>query len=131
MLDWKKIKQVNKSIPAFLVGIFQIDDYRNINSISIKIWERADSNFPYLGECEYAFWGPDQADPYKSTNPSKSIEAAFNEALAGITFYDSEKFPNDVVFFEKNGTYIDGNGKEVTLTEIQNRIKKYRQKNNS
>lgn len=129
MINWNKIRKIGECFPSFLAGEFKIDDYRGLNSISIKIWESPNLSKPYTGECEYSFWGPKQTGSYSSMHPQATIEDAFNDALSGITSFDSKEFPNEVVFFEKhtpNGSiYYDGNGQEVSLDEIMKRQEEY------
>ncbi len=129
MINWEKIRKINDCFPRILVGEFNIDSYRGLNSISIRIWEDLNLSSHYVGECEYAFWGPNQVGSYSSMHPQNTIEEAFNDALSGLTSFDSNDFPNEVVFFEKhmqNGNiYYDGNGNEVSLDEIIKRRNNY------
>lgn len=125
MINWDKIRKIDDWLPSFLVGEFKIDGYRGLNSISIKIWENPNLSKPYIGECEFGFWGPKQASPYSSMHPQNTIEDAFNDALLGLTSFDSKDFPNEVVFFEKHtpsgSVYYDGNGEEISYDEITKR----------
>lgn len=129
MINWDKIRKIDNYFPSFLAGEFKIDGYRGLTSISIKIWENPNLSKPYTGECEYGFWGPKQAGSYSSMHPQDTIEDAFNDALFGLTSFDSKDFPNEVVFFEKHTTngsiYYDGNGEEVSFDEIMKRREKY------
>ena len=122
MINWDKIQKIDDYFPSFLVGEFKIDGYRGLNSISIKIWENPNLSKPYTGECEFSFWGPKQANSYCSMHPQNTIEEAFNDALFGLTSFDSKEYPNEIVFFEKHTTngsiYYDGNGEEVSLNEM-------------
>lgn len=129
MINWAKIRKIDDYYPRVLIGEFKIDSYRGLNSISIKIWEDPNLSRHYVGECEYAFWGPKQTGAYSSMHPQNTIEEAFNDALLGLTSFDSKDFPNEVVFFEKhtaNGKiYYDGNGEEVSFDEIMKRRDDY------
>ena len=129
MVNWAKIRKIDNFYPCFLIGEFKIDRYRGLDSISIKIWENPNLSSRYTGECEYSFWGPKQAGSYMSMHPKDTIEEAFNDALFGLTSFDSKDFPNEVVFFEKHtekgSIYFDGNGEEISLEEIKKRRDNY------
>lgn len=68
------------------------------------------------------FWGPDQADSYRDLHSYPTIQQALVFSINEIRHNDNPAYPNDLVFWRSdNGTYFDGNGKQVTIKEIQER----------
>lgn len=76
----------------------------------------------FTGKCNFAFWGPDQFDPYRDLHSYPSVEQALYFSINGIRHNDNPDYPNDLVFWRSdNGNYFDGNGRQVTIKEIQER----------
>ena len=62
--------------------------------------------------------GPGQFDPYRDLHSYPSVEQALHFSINGFRQNDKPDYPNDLVFWRSdNGTYLDGNGKEVTIKE--------------
>ena len=106
-----------------LVTTFFISYYRAPKDLKVEIFQSI-KNGKFTGKCNYAFWGPDQHDPYRDLHSYPSIEQALLFSINGIRHNDNPGYPNDSVFWRSdNGTYFDGNGKQVTIKEIQERRK--------
>lgn len=135
MIDWNRIKNQNDLEIYSQEAILQVSGYRKVNSFTVQVFQNSTTG-NYFGECEYYFWGPDQATPYyPGMRLYETIEDAFNNALDGFTRFDNVEYPNEVVFLEKkiNGekVYIDGNGDSVTYEEAQSRRDIYRENRNT
>lgn len=79
----------------------------------------------YMGFCNYGIWGPDQASPYKSIRPSKTVEEAYNDALQGIIAFDSAKIPDELMLWVGDDDKIfDGTGMEISQAEAYERRSK-------
>ncbi|MBI5249094.1 MAG: toll/interleukin-1 receptor domain-containing protein [Desulfomonile tiedjei] len=122
-----EIREVTRLVESLFVSY-----HRAPNDLKIDVIEFAEGS--YYGLCNYGFWGPEQATPYKSLHPQTSVNDALNDALRGIHAFDSADYPNDLVFWvEDDDRIIDGNGQEITFHEAHNRrssnIKAFRKTN--
>jgi hypothetical protein len=104
-----------------LVTIYYIKYYRAPKDLKVEILQSLKDGM-FTGKCNYAFWGPDQFDPYRDSHSYPSVEQALHFSINGFRQNDKPDYPNDLVFWRSdNGTYFDGNGKQVTIKEIQER----------
>lgn len=140
-IDWKKITG-NKNITEFsrIVETCYVTPKRNTGlKIKIEVLEYPEGYHPggnYKTKVSHLIWTPDQKSPYTSTDQKESIAEAINASIAGLYEYDSDKFPNDVVFYVaedihricKYLDYIDGNGNSVTEKEAKKRRSDWREK---
>lgn len=120
---WEDVELVDQYVA-------KIEQYRNITDMEVSIIYHPDNPLNlYEGICNYSFWGPSQAGPYRSIHGCDSKEAAFEDAISGLRSYDKEEYPNEVVFFVKlkggEVIYLDGNGDQVSLDEANERRRKY------
>lgn len=110
-----EIVEVNR-----LVETFSINYHRAPRDMRVNIVEY-DNNW-FFGFCNYGIWGPDQADPYKSSNPKKTVIDALNDALDGIRTFDSATIPNRLIFWVSDDDIIyDGNREKITRMEAEHR----------
>ena len=106
-----------------LVTTFYISYNRAPKDLKVEILQSF-KNGLFTGKCNYAFWGPDQADPYRDLHSYPSVEQALAFSINGIRHNDNPDYPNDLVFWSSDGgTYFDGNKMQVTIKEIQERRK--------
>ncbi len=104
---------------------FNVYYFRAPQDLIIEIYQHNEKN--YYGYSNYAFWGPDQATPYRSMHPQSTVQEALNDALLGLEAFDSSEYPDELVFFVTDNDIIyDGTGALITMEEAINR----RSKNN-
>lgn len=132
MINEKRLESFN--IPRHKiteVTLFEIEKYREIDDIEIIVFPTNGSQArSYQGVCNYSFWGPRQATPYKSLHGQDTIEFAIRDAFSGIKNFDEAEYPNECVFFVRiigNETiYINGNGEQVSLNTVHEEHNKFR-----
>jgi hypothetical protein len=108
-----------------VVAIFHVAYRRAPGDFRVEVIE--DENGSFVGSTNYAFWGPDQGQPYKSEHAKDSIDGALHDALEGVIQFDNNAYPDDVIFWEADdGTLYDGTGKKVSLSEAYKRRDDYR-----
>ena len=104
-----------------LVTTYYIKYYRAPKDLKVEILQSLKDGM-FTGKCNYAFWGPDQFDPYRDLHSYPSVEQALHFSINGFRHNDNPDYPNDLVFWRSdNGNYFDGNGRQVTIKEIQER----------
>lgn len=119
--DFDKIIQ----LPALqevsrLKETFHISYHRAPKDILVEIIQLNEKY--YYGVCNYGFWGPEQATPYKSMHPQSTISDALNDAIEGIDAFDSAEYPNELVFWVSDDDIIyDGNGLKISKDEAYKR----------
>lgn len=123
------IKNAALGVISRLIEKVFIEYHRAPNDLCIDVIEY--SNGYCIGVCNYAFWGPDQATPYKSLHPKETIVSSINDAISGIISFDSAEYPNELVFWVSDEDIIyDGNGLKIELAEAykrrENSTRKYR-----
>jgi hypothetical protein len=102
---------------------FSVSYHRAPSDLQVKIVEYAPGS--YYGFCNYGFWGPSQATPYRSMHPQTSVEGALNDAVQGIRAFDSSEFPNELVFWvSEKDEIVDGNGRLISMEEAHARREK-------
>lgn len=100
-----------------------ISYYRANKDLKVEIFQSPKSGM-FTGNCNYAFWGPDQYGHYRDLHDYPSIEQTLLFSINGIRHNDNPDYPNDLVFWRLDSrTYFDGNGRQVTIQEIQERRK--------
>ena len=108
-----------------LVTTFCVSYNRAPKDLKVDVFKSL-KNGMFTGMCNYAFWGPDQSDPYRNLNCYPSIEIALHSAISGFRFNDNPDYPNDLIFWRSdNGMYFDGDRSQVTFEEIQERRKNF------
>lgn len=115
IVDFPEIREVSRLVESIFVFY-----HRAPNDLKVDVIEFAPGD--YYGLCNYGFWGPEQATPYKSMHPQTTVNNALNDALRGIHAFDSADYPNELVFWVGDDNRIlDGNGQETKLDEAHNR----------
>ncbi|MCQ2240243.1 toll/interleukin-1 receptor domain-containing protein [Treponema sp.] len=109
------IQEVTKICERFKVYYF-----RAPKDLIIEINQYNENS--YYGFSNYAFWGPDQATPYRSMHTQSSVQDALNDALKGLESFDSADYPDELVFFvSDNDVIFDGTGTQITMQEAMKR----------
>jgi len=128
MIDAEALESYN--LPKYTISeaiIVEFEQYRGLKDIQIVVSQLKTGLFH--GVCNYAFWGPAQASPYRSIHGQHTIELAIWDAFSGIRNYDKAEYPNECVFFVKyQGTeaiYVNGNGQIVSLIQAQKERKNF------
>ncbi len=76
---------------------FWIDDCP-VNPIKVKVYR--DAQGMYTGIANYFIQNPDQASPYRSMNPTQSLQEALKNAIGGfLSFYHPER-RTDTIFIK-------------------------------
>jgi len=114
-IELADVKIVETISEAFIV---EFEQYHGLKDIQIVVSQLKTGLFQ--GVCNYAFWGPVQASPYRSIHGQYTIELAIWDAFSGIRNYDKAEYPNECVIFVKHqGTesiYVNGKGQIVALS---------------
>lgn len=99
---------------------FRVTYHRAPGDMQVEIVEYSPGS--YYGICNYGFWGPEQATPYRSMHIEPSIVEALNDAIEGIHAFDSSEYPNELVFWiSEQDVIFDGNGARVDKEEAHAR----------
>ena len=95
---------------------FRVTYHRAPSDIQVEIVEFSPGS--YYGICNYGFWGPEQATPYKSMHVKPSIVEALNDAIEGIHAFDSSEYP---IWVSEQDVIFDGNGAQIDKEEAHAR----------
>jgi TIR domain. len=126
LTKFPEVREISRIVESVLVSYHRAPQDLNVDVIEF-------ASGTYMGNCNYSFWGPEQAGPYKSLHPQISPIAAVNDALSGIHSFDSSDYPDRLVFWVGDSEIIyDGEGQQVTIEEAHRRrnqnIKSFRKK---
>jgi hypothetical protein len=104
-IDAEEIRQLSDLIEEVneLVGVWEIwiDDCP-VNPLKVKVY-RLHAQGLYQGKANYSIQNPDQADPYRSVNPTPSIRESLISAINGfLMFYRPEVKEQTKFILDKN-----------------------------
>jgi len=129
-IDWDKIiyKDFVEQI-SLVVAVVKVDLLHGPEDLKIEVVKNPNGKF--MGICNYEFWGPNQGDPYSSSEECDSIEDAVEDSLAAIRHHYRKEDPPDLMFWIKSNRwhpveseYLDGNGHVLTYDEVMERRRK-------
>ncbi len=128
-INWQRVhSRGNVSEISLLVATFSIAHSRGPKDLKVEVFQYP--NGQYEGVANYAFWGPEQATPYKSVRLKNTIEEAVDDAIRGFMAFDKEQFSPEQIFWVKSDcycddVYVDGNGEIVEQDEVRRRRAEY------
>jgi hypothetical protein len=112
-----------------LAATVHVEHINAPEDLMIEVWETQGGGGTHTAVFNYGFWGPKQADEYKSLQPQSSVEAAISDAMRGLRGFFDPDIPPELMIWVKSvnnlDIIVDGNRRMISRAEaIRRRARK-------
>jgi hypothetical protein len=133
-IDWDKIEKRCQPDEIYLI-VAKFGVNLKWAPIDLTVEVREYPNGRFMAFSNYGYWGPNQANAYKSMQLCNTIEDAVIDSITGLSAFRDAKDEQQFIFWEKRDPanpsahiYVDGTGEAVTKKEVDERRKEWRAK---